>query len=262
MTQHTAVVPQVGRPQLGGSLVYLVSALPIAFCTGLPLVFLTMAGLGFTLVWVGIPALMVAATCWRACARMQRRWLRITLGVDIETPYRSLPPGSLFRRWPAKLADPATWRDIGYALLVLPISLGEFVVVTLWAYSIAFLTLPVWAPWLSFKDAVSLPDLRGHLHLIHTGVQALPYAVLGLVGLLLAIWLTPRLAWLHALLGRALLGPTRASRLEVTAERLQSSRARGVDAAEDRAATIDGVLTVASPPGGPTVVTAELPCVW
>ncbi len=30
----------------------------------------------------------------------------------------------------------------------------------------------------------------------------------------------------------------------------------------DRAATIDGVLVVDSPPGGPTLIRAELPCVW
>ena len=36
----------------------------------------------------------------------------------------------------------------------------------------------------------------------------------------------------------------------------------GLAGLADRAATIDGVLTLTSPPGGPTVVTAELPCVW
>ena len=36
----------------------------------------------------------------------------------------------------------------------------------------------------------------------------------------------------------------------------------GLAGLADRAATIDGVMTLDSPPGGPTVVTAELPCVW
>ena len=36
----------------------------------------------------------------------------------------------------------------------------------------------------------------------------------------------------------------------------------GLAGLADRAATIDGVMTVFSPPGGPTVVTAELPCEW
>jgi signal transduction histidine kinase len=36
----------------------------------------------------------------------------------------------------------------------------------------------------------------------------------------------------------------------------------GLAGLADRAATIDGVMTVVSPVGGPTVVTAELPCEW
>jgi signal transduction histidine kinase len=36
----------------------------------------------------------------------------------------------------------------------------------------------------------------------------------------------------------------------------------GLSGLADRAATIDGLLTVNSPPGGPTVIRADLPCAW
>ncbi|SEF92099.1 Signal transduction histidine kinase [Thermomonospora echinospora] len=36
----------------------------------------------------------------------------------------------------------------------------------------------------------------------------------------------------------------------------------GLAGLADRAATIDGILTVDSPPGGPTVIRADLPCTW
>jgi signal transduction histidine kinase len=39
-------------------------------------------------------------------------------------------------------------------------------------------------------------------------------------------------------------------------------RGGGLGGLADRAATIDGVLTVVSPAGGPTVVRADLPCAW
>jgi signal transduction histidine kinase len=39
-------------------------------------------------------------------------------------------------------------------------------------------------------------------------------------------------------------------------------RGGGLGGLADRAATIDGVLTVVSPVGGPTVVKADLPCAW
>ncbi|GLZ41622.1 sensor histidine kinase [Actinokineospora sp. NBRC 105648] len=48
----------------------------------------------------------------------------------------------------------------------------------------------------------------------------------------LALWLTPRYAWLHSQLAVAMLGPDRTADLTAKAEHLQASRARGVDAAE------------------------------
>ncbi|KDN23424.1 sensor histidine kinase [Amycolatopsis rifamycinica] len=57
-------------------------------------------------------------------------------------------------------------------------------------------------------------------------------AIASIVLLPMAIWVTPWLGWLHGELALALLGPDRTKRLEQKAERLQASRARGVDAAE------------------------------
>ncbi|MFC5288884.1 sensor histidine kinase [Actinokineospora guangxiensis] len=48
----------------------------------------------------------------------------------------------------------------------------------------------------------------------------------------LALWVAPRYAWLQAQLAMAMLGHDRAAELTERAERLQASRARGVDAAE------------------------------
>ena len=41
----------------------------------------------------------------------------------------------------------------------------------------------------------------------------------------------------------------------------RSGRARGCAGIERRLGTFDGVLAVARPPGGPTMVTMEIPCV-
>ncbi|MTD57198.1 sensor histidine kinase [Amycolatopsis pithecellobii] len=48
----------------------------------------------------------------------------------------------------------------------------------------------------------------------------------------IAIWVAPWIGWTHGSLALALLGPNRTKRLEVKAQHLQASRARGVDAAE------------------------------
>jgi signal transduction histidine kinase len=194
---------------------------------------LTVFGLVATVVWVGIPILMVVTACWRGVARFERGLIRRTLGIDIPTPYRSLPPGSLFRRWRAKVADPATWRDMAYLILRGPLCVVEFVlVVALWGYAIALALLPVYAPLLPDSVSVNLPNLQARLVEVHTVGAALPYGAVGIVLLIVAYSVTPRIAWAQALLARSLLRPTAAVRLAEKAEQLQASRARGVDAAE------------------------------
>jgi signal transduction histidine kinase len=60
----------------------------------------------------------------------------------------------------------------------------------------------------------------------------LPLAICGLVVLPVGLFVLPVVAAVHVLLAKALLGPNSNEELEQKAERLQASRARGVDAAE------------------------------
>ncbi|MQA11222.1 MAG: sensor histidine kinase [Pseudonocardiaceae bacterium] len=57
-------------------------------------------------------------------------------------------------------------------------------------------------------------------------------ALSGIVLLPMAIWVLPRVAWLHGQLAASILGPNETARLAAKAHHLQASRARGVDAAE------------------------------
>jgi signal transduction histidine kinase len=59
-----------------------------------------------------------------------------------------------------------------------------------------------------------------------------PLAIAGTILLPIGIWVLPFIASLHAQLASAMLGPNSTAALSERAERLQASRARGVDAAE------------------------------
>jgi signal transduction histidine kinase len=233
--RHTAGFERfrIGRPRLRGAFAYLSLSVPIGLVSSLPLLLLTVAGVVSSVIWVGLPILIAVTAAWRGVARMERGWMRVTLGVDIPSPYRPLPAGSQLRRWRAKLADPATWRDISYVLLRVPLCVIEFLlVVALWVYSIAVLLLPIYGPLLPLADAINVPNLRGQMVAVHTVSQSLPYAGIGLVLLVVAVLVTPWVVRFQATVAKALLGPTAAARLAVRAEHLQASRARGVDAAE------------------------------
>jgi signal transduction histidine kinase len=219
------------KPSLGGSLAYLLLA-PVPALFWWILLPLTVLGTVLVAIWIGIPILMFVTMCWRAPARMERRWLRTTLGMQIPTPYRPPPPGSVYRRWRVKIRDPATWRDMSYVLLRLPLSIIEFsLTVAFWAASLGLLAMPVFVPLLPADSDFSVPNVHGQLTVVHEA-GTLPWAALGLLLLFFTIGITPRIAQLQGVIARLLLGPTRTAELAARADRLQSSRARGVDAAE------------------------------
>lgn len=223
----------VGKPRLWGAMAYLVLCLPSAVVFGLAPLVLMMGGIATTVVWVGIPVLMFTTSLWRGFASLERGWMRVTMGVLIPSPYRPRANTTMFRRWLARLRDPATWRDLTYLVLRMPLALLEFcLTVVLWAYSLAMVGLPIYAPLLKPADRVNLPDLSWHMVVVSTVRQSLPYAGVGLVFLFLTILISPRIAQVQVALAKALLGPTKAARLAVKADHLQASRARGVDAAE------------------------------
>jgi fatty acid desaturase len=58
---------------------------------------------------------------------------------------RALPAGSLWQRARALAADPATWKDLAYLVLLGPLGLVWFVLTSfLWSVAIVLLTAPLW----------------------------------------------------------------------------------------------------------------------
>ncbi len=87
--------------------------------------------------------------------------------------------------------------------------------------------------WLiRLSDPTTWRDLAYLMLAFPLACVELPIALASIVLLPMAVWVTPWLGWLHGELAIAFLGPNRTERLEQKAERLQASRARGVDAAE------------------------------
>ncbi|WP_020667873.1 sensor histidine kinase [Amycolatopsis nigrescens] len=164
---------------------YLVLSFPLRLVEFIFVVVFFAVGLATTVIWVGIPLMMAATSMTRGFANHERRWAGRMLSVALPPAERLPADGGLVRRWRTRLVDPSTWRDFGYLMLGLPISVLEF--------------------GLGIASIIVVP---------------------------LAIWVAPWVGWLHGELAHSLLGPDRKRRLEIKAQRLQASRARGVDAAE------------------------------
>ncbi|MFD0906114.1 sensor histidine kinase [Actinomadura sediminis] len=196
---------------------------------------------GLVIIWVGVPLAALLLLLWRGGAIIERALMKGAFGVTIPTPYRPLPKGNLFRKLKVMAADPATWKDFAYFALLFPVTLVEFTIsVTLWAAAGAFLAAPV-VVLLGEDMRVVVGDLVTYdPQNLFEGLLAVP---VGCAFTVLAMYVTRVMGIGHALYAAFLLGPNasqlEARRQQARADRLQASRARGVDAAESERRRIE-----------------------
>src|SRR6187399_672523 len=137
MSAHSELDGRRPRPTVGGSLLYLLTNLPLGIVTCAVLVTLTAVGLTTAVIWVGVPILALMILGARGAARAERTRVHTLLGTYVATPYQPLPVSGQATRWKARLAEGATWRDFSYFVLLLPIGVAEFVlVVTSWSLAL------------------------------------------------------------------------------------------------------------------------------
>jgi signal transduction histidine kinase len=173
-------------------------------------------------IWVGVPLFVLAILLWRGGAMLERRVLRMALGVTIPDPYRPRTRGGVAGYLSWLLGDPATWKDLGYLLLLFPLGLVEGCVsLSLWMSSFAFLAQPFIV--LSGHTTVVTERL-----VIDSVPESLPWGLAGLPILVATLYVVRGMSLLHGMLAVALLGPGDEARVR----HLRASRARGVDAAE------------------------------
>jgi signal transduction histidine kinase len=203
---------------------------------------------GLLIVWVGVLVAAVLMLLWRGGAMLERRILRFAFGVSIPDPYRPMPPVDggpvrrLLQRWRVMATDPATWKDLVYLGLLFPITLVEFCAsILLWS----LVGLFALAPLIVAGNMVATGDhgmdiaLGAYDVTFHNPVATLPLVPLGLGLGLIALYVVRMMAIMHASIARALLGPSENQRLRTRTAQLQSSRARGVDAAESERRRIE-----------------------
>jgi hypothetical protein len=193
-------------PPVFGSLAYLVLSLPVGIAGFVFVVTTVSVGLGTAIIWVGVPVLALAMLIWRAGARLERRRVHALLGTYIATPYRPLPDG-LSAQWRTRVRDGATWKDMAYFVLLLPIGVTEFsLMVSLWSASLWLLFLPLYFGFLPVEWYPVVWD--NSFVRVDSTWEALPWAALGAILLAMTIVLTKALGTLHARYARAMLGPS------------------------------------------------------
>ena len=207
--------------------IHLLAGLPIGIATFTVAVTGVSLGIGLLpLFLIGIPVLAATAWTMAGIAHFERARFALLLGVEIPPP---APPGPYSAWWQPlirPLRTPATWRQLAYCLLWLPVGVIDFTItVAVWSVPLTVIALPAY-------DA-ALP--RGGATIggwVVQGPLELAGAVLaGLVVLLAAPQVVRGLASVETAIASALLGPG-AGALAVRVAELEDSRARVMGSAE------------------------------
>src|SRR3954469_26051152 len=211
--------------QLGLDTVYLLLALPMGILTFTVVVTGWAVSLGLAITLIGLPLAMGTIYVSRWMAWIERRRAALVLGETIAGVYRS-PTGGFLNRLKALFSDPATWKDLAWHLLLLPVGIADFVIaVTAWSAALGLISAPAW--WWAMPD--SDPTELGLFQVDSWGHAFLAMAI-GILLLPVAAALVRGTAAASGALSRVVLGPSR-RQLEERVEILAQTRAGAVDVA-------------------------------
>ena len=184
-------------------------------------------GFGTAVTLIGIPVLIGTVYAWRWLAQLERRLIGTLVGTEIPSPYRPDPvAGRWWNRLTARLADPATWKDLAFLLLQLPLGIVSFTV-TVAVLAVGLGTLAEPAYYWAASDASWL----GWLQVDSLGA-ALALMPLGALILLVGIPGLGALGRLYGWLAAQLLGSNADPELTAQVSELEGARSRIIAAAD------------------------------
>jgi signal transduction histidine kinase len=208
-------------------ILYLLLALPLGVIEFSFLVTALSFGFGTAITLIGIPVLVATVWAWRWLAELERRIIGRLLGVEIPAPYRPDPPDTRWwKRLGARLADPATWKDLAFLLLQLPLGIVAFAItVSVIGFGLRLLLAP------AFSDPFGDGDWIAWLDINSTG-GALAAVPLGALILLLGIPGLNALGRLYGWFAGLLLGSNADPVLTAQVHELEDARSRIIAAAD------------------------------
>ena len=200
---------------------YLLVSFPVGLATSIFLFTMYSVGVALAIIWIGVPIIAATLYAQRWMARFERRRAAITLREPIPTSYlQPHRPGML--GWiHTALGDSATWKDMLWLILLLPVlGLAGFVLaVCTWSIGLGMLFLPAWY-WAAGTTGVEAGVVN-----VDTLDEAWIGIPIGLVILTITVPLTRGLGIGLARLGRFFLAPSERRRVV----ELERTRAGAVD---------------------------------
>ena len=184
-------------------------------------------GIGTAITLIGIPVLIGTVWAWRWIAELERALIGRLVGVEIPSPYRPDPPAEhWWSRIAGRLSDPATWKDLAFLLLQLPLGILAFAIaVSVLGLGLGALLAPAYYWVLDHGTWITA------VH-VDTLVEAIAVVPLGALVLLCGIPALSALGRLYGWLAAQLLGSNADPELTAQVTELQDARSRIIAAAD------------------------------
>ena len=218
----------VDTPRPPGRFAQLALSVPLilaGLAGGVSLVLVVLGGLA-SILWVGVPLLVVFLAVARGLADLHRRWAGRMLGTPIPRPYKP-PAKGMWRRARRIAGDSATWRDLTW--LLCNATAGVFLVALQLVLFLGVLFYLVAIPiiWQTpaahlFTQDLGITTIGPRHNAWLTGVEA---------AICLIIWFLVGKPLMrgHARMARGLLSPGKKARLALRVQQLTEQRTETVD---------------------------------
>jgi signal transduction histidine kinase len=228
---------------------HLLLNMPIGIATFTIIVTGFATGFGLFITLIGIPILIGMLFVSRGMGWFERLRAGLLLDTSVSAPYRVDPPRDRWwRLFTSRASDPATWIEVVYHLLLLPLGVITFtIVVSFWTLGLGLLFSPilglaldqpvhVFDSWFNVTIhnsplAVVVQDTAGHHLIIDTPIEFVLVSLAGLLVIFVTPWIVRGLANANRAIVRGMLGTDVTQRVR----ELTASRDAAVDlAAADR----------------------------
>jgi len=196
----------LGSGQAYLNLLYLLAAFPLGVFYFCFLVSGFSLGVSLTIIWVGLPILLLVGAGWWLLAGFERFMVIHLLKEAVPAMRRPLNESAgIWTRFTGYLTNPVTWKGLLYLFLKFPLGMVTFVIlVILVALTLSFLSLPF-----TYQSQQFFQGSFFHVGLLAWQIDSLGEALLGaFIGLLLwplSLNISNGLAWLHAKFARLML---------------------------------------------------------
>jgi hypothetical protein len=195
----------MGNGQSYLNLLYVLAAFPLGLFYFVYLVSGLSLGISLSIIWVGVPLLLLVGAGWWLMASFERYMAIHLLKEDVsEMSLPANPTDDLWTRFKTYFSNPVTWKSLLYLFIKFPLGLATFVVLAVMVtLTLGLLSMPFTYQHVELFQGISFGF---GVWQIDSLFDALLAALVGLILWPVTLHLTNGLAWVYAKFAKLMLG--------------------------------------------------------